>query len=316
MKKKKTERIRPQSSESRELDSALSAFGIDPPKHYRRTEEELPPVRRTPHERESNNMPKTRQQQHAEQNKKRKQSKLIRKIIACIALMVGIAAVMVILSLTVLFKIEHITVEGNARYTEEEIMAVLPIGEQDNLFLADTEKASDKLEENLPYIYEATIARKLPSTLQVTITETPTVYAIQTEETAYTLVDDAFKVLENGVTELPENAITVTDAAVNTTVVGQTIVLSDEKVLGNLKEMTTLIRENQLTEITSISCIDINNNYMVYENRITFKLGTVDHLETKVFTALAAVEKLNESNPQISGTMTVTDDKQTYFTAE
>lgn len=313
--KKTTERVRLQSTESQELDSALSAFGIDPPKHYRRSEDEVPTARKA-QERDRKPMPKTRQQQHAEQNKKRKKNKLKRKIIAYTTLTLGIIAVMVILSLTVLFKIEHINIEGNERYSVEEITAVLPISEQDNLFLADTEKASQKLEENLPYIYEATITRKLPSTLLVTITETPTVYALQTEETTYSLVDDAFKVLENGVTEVPENAVTITNAAVNTTVVGQTIVLGDEKMLGNLQAMTAVIRDNKLTEITSVSSVDINNNYMVYEDRITFKLGSADNLESKVFTALTAVEKLNESNPHMSGTMTVTDDKQTYFTVE
>ncbi len=312
--RKTKENVRPQGTESQELDSALSAFGIDPPKRYRRTEQEPPSGSTVSRKREV--MPKTRQQQHEEQNKKRKKNKLKRKIFACIALTLGIIAVIVILSLTVLFKIEHITIEGNERYTEDEIAAVLPIGEQDNLFLADTEKASAKLEENLPYIYEAVITRKLPSTLQVLITETPTVYAIQTEEAVYTLVDDTFKVLENGVTELPENAVTITNAAINTTVVGQTIVLGDEKMLVNLKEMTAIIRDDQLAEITSISSVDINNNYMVYDNRITFKLGSIDNLETKVFTALTAVEKLNESNAQVKGVMTVTGDKQTYFTAE
>ena len=316
MKKKKIQKdnFGKQSTETNDLDSALSAFGIDPPKHYRTPDNEKPSGHKA--ERDAARLPKTRQQQHAEQNKKRKQSKLKRKIIAYITLTLGIAAVMVILSLTVLFKIEHITVEGNERYTQEEITAVLPIAEQDNLFLADTEKASEKLEENLPYIYEATISRKLPSTILVSITETPTVYAMQTEEETYILLDDDFKVLESGVAEMPEGAVTITNVAINTAVPGKTIVLGDEKMLGNLEAMTALIREHQLTEITSISSIDINNNLMVYEDRITFKLGSVDNLENKVFTALTAVEKLNESNPQVRGTMTITDDKQTYFTAE
>lgn len=313
--KKNDERVRPQSTESTELDSALSAFGIDPPKHYRHTEEERS-RRPSTTPRDRSKMPRTRQEQHEEQNRKRKQIKLRRKIMAYIALTLGIIAVIVVLSLTVLFKIEHITVEGNERYKEAEIVAVLPIEEQENLFLADTDKAAAKLEENLPYIYEATITRKLPSTICVTITETKEVYAVQKEESNYTLVDNAFKVLENDVTEVPENAITITDVVVNTSVVGQTIVLGDEKVMGDLKEMTAVIHENKITEITAISSLDVNNNYMVYDDRITFKLGATDNLENKVFTALSAADRLNDSNPQVRGTMTVTDDKQTYFTAE
>ena len=311
--KPNTKRPPEQDDAASELDRALSSFGIDPPKRYRREDvvEEAPQRSRQHREKE---LPKTRQQRHAEQNKKRKQNKLLRRIVAIISLTLGILAVLVVLSLTVLFKIETVTVEGNQRYAEEEITAVLPITYQDNLFLADTEKAAAKLEQNLPYIYDATISRKLPSTLLVNVTETPTVYAILTEDETYILTDGRFKVLELGVSELPEGAITVTNATVTTAVVGQQIVFGDDKTAENLQLLANAVTDLQLTEITGISSIDINNNYMVYEDRITFKLGTVENLENKIYTALTAAEKLNESNPQVSGTMTITDDKQIYFT--
>jgi hypothetical protein len=53
---------------------------------------------------------------------------------------------------------------------------------------------------------------------------------------------------------------------------------------------------------------------MVYDGRITYKFGTTENLENKIYSALTATEKLNESNPNAKGEMTVTDVKQIYFT--
>ena len=300
------------------LDNTLGDFGIAPPKRYRddnRAEKQNTsrPVKK---KEEAPKRPPTRQQRMELQNKKRRMSKLKRRILAYFMLTVGIIAVMVVLSLTVLFKTEKIEISGNERYTQEEILAVLPISEQDNLLASDTKGAATKLETNLPYIYNATIKRKLPATLQVNIEETPLVYGILTEEETYILIDDNFKVLETGVKELPSGSVTITNAAVNTAVIGQTIELSDTKTTENLKTLAEAINRLQLDKITGISSIDINNNYMVYDSRITFKLGTVENLDNKIYAALTATEKLNDSNPQATGTMTVTNDKQIYFTEE
>ena len=297
------------------LDDALGAFGLAPPKHYR--DEDTPPEeKKQPQRRRTapDKKPATRQERVKTQNKKRKRNKLKRRIIAGFMLTVGIVAVIAVLCLTVLFKIQSIEIVGNERYAQEEILAVLPISEQDNLFASDVKGAAEKLESTLPYIYSVELKRKLPDKLVVTVQETPKVYAILTEEETYTLIDDGFKVLETGVAEQPEGAVVITNAAINAAVPGQTIELSDEKITENLKELAAAINRLQLDEITGISSIDINNNFMVYDNRITYKLGPIDNLDNKIYAALTATEKLNESNPQVSGTMTVTGDKQIYFT--
>ncbi|HIY34259.1 MAG TPA: hypothetical protein IAA24_03980, partial [Candidatus Eubacterium faecigallinarum] len=66
--------------------------------------------------------------------------------------------------------------------------------------------------------------------------------------------------------------------------------------------------------ITSIYSNGIKDNYVVYENRIEFKLGSCDDLESKIYQGLAACEKLNESNPNASGIMNITGGKSLYFT--
>ena len=314
-------RQRERNNELSELNSQLGSYGLEPPKRYRADQPELSAFSKSREQKQGRGKAepqrgKTVQQKRAEQNKKRKKNKLLRKIIYTAVLILAVAAVIVILSLTVLFKITDITVSGNTVYTEEEIRAVLPIEENDNLFISDTKGAAEKLEQNLPYIYDAQIKRKFPSAISVEITETPIVYSFINEDESYTLVDDTFKVLETGVAEAPEGAVLISNAPITAATVGNPIQLGDEKQFENLKALSDAIQRLKLESITEIYSNDINNNFIVYDNRITFKLGTTENLDDKIYSALAAVEKLNESNPQIKGTITVTDGKQIYFTED
>lgn len=302
-------------SELSPLNSSLGAFGLEPPKRYRpeqKAQTTGKPVKLRK-ARTDNKQQKTLDEIRLEENRRRKKAKLRRKVISYIALVVSIIAVIIVLSLTVLFKIETISINGNTKYKNKEITAVLPIEKGSNLFLCDSKKAAEKLEENLPYIYSAEIKRKLPSTIVVNITETPTVYSIKNSDKTFTLLDGNFKVLETSAKK-NNNCVSINKAKIKSAVVGQTAELSEEKIKDNLTELTSAISRLQLDKVTAIYSSDINNNFMVYDSRITIKLGTLENLDNKIYSALTAIDKLNESNPQAEGIMTVTNDKQVYFT--
>ena len=293
----------------------LGAYGLEPPKLYRK-DQYVGEHEKSEKKKQSKNKkaaPKTIQQQRLEQNKKRKQKMLIRKICLYAALVIGIAAVIIILSLTVLFKIQTVTIKGNEIYSKQEISAVLPIEKEKNLFLADTSSAAEKLEENLPYIYDAEIKRKLPSTIVVNITETPQIYAIKDKNKLFVLLDDNFKVLELNVEKKPKNAILIKKAALSFAQTGKEAQFTNKKIKENLELLIAQKNNLKLEKISEIYSADINNNYMVYDGRITIKLGSTDSLENKLYSALAAIEKLEEQNPQAQGELTVGSGKQVYF---
>ena len=82
----------------------------------------------------------------------------------CILLIAGA----VVAALTVFFKVQSITVSGNARYTSEEVVAASGIEIEDNLFLLNKYSAAQAIFEKLPYVEEATINRALPDTIVIT----------------------------------------------------------------------------------------------------------------------------------------------------
>lgn len=294
--------------------TGLEDYGLEPPKIYRADQVRNKPQAKDDKRKSRSNNPKTVQQERIEENKRRRQKKKIRKLLLYFILVVGIIGVMIVLSLTVLFKTQTITITGNSIYSKKEITAVLPIQKEKNLFLADVSGAEKKLEENLPYIYNAEIKRKLPSTIVVNIEETPQVYAIKNKDKTYTLVDDNFKVLQISAKKPPKKSITIKKAALFVSETGKKASFTNKKVEEQLKILISQKKKMKLDKITELYSADINNNYMVYDSRITIKLGTVDGIEDKLYSALAAIEKLEKQNPQIEGELTVSSGKQVYFT--
>lgn len=328
--KKKTQNTNNNSKRIREqndlnsLDSQLGGFGLEPPKIYRNDQTKNSAPKKTSKaskkrvEQKIKNTKPQRQMSPDEkrkaQSKKRKQKKMLRRVISYIVLAVLIIAVLVVLSLTVLFKIDTIKIQGNEIYTNKEISTVLPIEKDDNLFISDTKGAELKLEENLPYIYNAEISRKFPSTIVVKINEADKIYASINSDKTYTLLDKDMKVLETNVARRPRESVVIKKLGVKKAVVGKKIELTDNKQLKDILALTGVVDSLSLEEITAVYSIDINNNYMIYDKRITYKLGSTENLEAKVYSALTATEKLNESDPDAQGEMTVSGDKQVYFT--
>lgn len=72
---------------------------------------------------------------------------------------------------TVFFRVETITVTGNQRYTQEEIVAASGIELGDNLYSLNKVRINQNIRTVLPYIGDLTINRSLPSSIVITVTE-------------------------------------------------------------------------------------------------------------------------------------------------
>lgn len=254
----------------------------------------------------------TRAEKRHKDNKKRKKRNTFRKIIIWLMAIIAFTATGTVLSLTVFFHINAITVSGNTIYTADEILAQCTIDKGENLFLSDTKTAKEMLEQNLPYIYNAEIKRKLPYTIQINITEAEPSYSIKNKDKTYILLDDNFKVLENKAKKAKGTAIS--KASIKNADLGHEITFENADIGSCLSRLAAVVRDNSFEKITAIYCNNISDNYVVYDGRIEFKLGTCEDLENKIFQGLAACEKLNQSNPNAKGVMTITGDKRLYFT--
>lgn len=98
----------------------------------------------------------------------------------------AISAVIVV-ALTLFFKADNLEVEGNSRYTEQEILDASGISPGDNLFLLNRAAASQRLTEALPYLEAVRIRITLPDTLRIEVTECTSTFAIPQEGTVWVM---------------------------------------------------------------------------------------------------------------------------------
>ncbi len=319
--KKNSKKIKTENVDAmKHLNDELGFFGLEPPKVYRE-EQKQPLNRKKDAKMPAGNKKRTKSApaQSREQNvrhvkKKRRLKKKFRVAFTAIGLVFLIAIIVLVLCLTVFFKIETITVTGTKKYTSQQITSVLPIEKGKNLFAIDKKGAASKVEENLPYVYNLEITRKLPSTVIVNVTEPSFVYYVKNSNDTYTYFDDNFKILEAVVKSAPKKGIELKKAAFETAVPGKTATITNKDLVSDIEALMKCVSDLKLKKITAIYSESLVTNYMVYDNRITIKLGETKDVQEKIFTALAAIDKLNESNPGAEGTLTATNSKQIYFT--
>lgn len=96
-------------------------------------------------------------------------------------LSVILAAVAIVAALTLFFKVENIEVTGAGRYRAEEIIAASGVETGDNLILLDRYRIAQRIYTSLPYITDVRPKQKFPNTLQIEVTETRALAAVQGE---------------------------------------------------------------------------------------------------------------------------------------
>ena len=220
----------------------------------------------------------------------------------------GVAVVlliMLILSRTVLFKIDNIVVQNpsDVSYTSEQIsMETGIVSGTQNLFSCDLKKVEKNIEQRLPYIGDAVVERDFPSSLKVTVTPTSVSAAI-VHGAGYILIDENGKMLEY--TQAAPDAVPTLRTSVEISpdigyYLGDTQRLEKGQETNDEAEMIRLYSEvREAAEkaglIDGITLVDIRDARaitMMYENRLTLHLGNESMLETKLKTGAINLEKV------------------------
>ncbi len=243
--------------------------------------------------------------------KRRKKVKRNRMIFASFISILIVLITVLVLSLTVFFHIDTITVKGTSRYENEQIIKVSGIEKGDNLFLSHAEKAQEKITEQLPYISKAVVSRQLPSTIVIEITGTSARFCYKTSG-GYALTDTDSKVLEVvNADALPQGIAVIKSNTAFVAAVGQHIsinndnkdeqVVKDEKELELLKSVLKAIKESKIQDITEIDITSPSDIYLVYQSRFRLNLGNSSDLTYKLKSAVEIIAKEDAINPTTSG---------------
>ena len=243
--------------------------------------------------------PNERRRLHAEQRRAQRRRK---QIIQYALIGVAVAAVMLVLSLTVFFKIDEIKVEGDTPYSVEEIIAASGINLDENIITCDADSVSDNLAKALPYIGSAEVKRSLNGKVVITVKLTAGCYSFVSGENAI-IVDANGKVLEHAVKDEAPKYIQVSGVEVTGAQLGETVELSDKGAFDLIQNLRTKFADAGINKLTSVDVKDIYDLTLSYDGRITIKLGDTASLDRKIALGAKTIEREDEVDPTQCGTL-------------
>lgn len=244
--------------------------------------------------------------------KKMSRRRKFKKHMLSVLLALVVMCVGMVLVFSLFFKINTITISGDKVYSDKMVADKSGIEIGENLFKVNEEKLSEKLSKDLPYIKRVTVERKLPDTVVINVEAAKEVGAITTKK-GFVLLDETGKVLDKNASILKENVAVINNVKLKEYIEGEKVVLTDEKKTETLIKLFEAIKNADMQLLTEIDLKSINDIKIRYDDRITFAVGSMTNIETKLARGLAALEKENEINAYSEGTIDLKTEPYVYF---
>lgn len=237
----------------------------------------------------------------------------IKSILAYVTIFCVISAVCMLLSSAILFKIKEIVVQGDEVCEPQILIEKSGIKSGDNLFFANTEAASAKLEEKIPEVDTVTMTKKFPNRLIIDVKKATKVFCIEFDK-QYICISGKGKVLEIS-DERDENLILLKGIGLESFEVGKKVGYTDKSVEKKLSEFAEKMNLNGLSKMSEINFNDGFSFLVNYDNRIKINFGFYENMDYKIRTAAEIIN--NKLGAAEAGTLDLSEvpkENRSYFT--
>ena len=180
----------------------------------------------------------------------------------------------IIVALTLFFRVDAIEVSGQQRYTAEQVREASGVQSGDNLFLLNKYDVAGSIVEELPYIEDTRINRKLPSTLLIQVTECGQPLAVVQDGSAW-LVSSRGKIVDQLDAAAAAEFGVISGCQLLSPSVGTKLALSTDFVSQQeslLELLAALDAAGMLEQVDGIRLDDLSMIRMDYDGRFTVKL--------------------------------------------
>ncbi len=266
-------------------------------------------------------------------NRKRRRKRKA-KVVFFTLLFIMMIITLAVLSMTVFFNAETITVEGNTRYTAAQLLEQGGLTVGQNLFRLDKFEVMDKMEQ-LPYVKQVEIDRKLPNGLKITVVENQPVVWVPTNDGA-ALLNEEYRVLEFITLPGAQDAASedegektteestpapspldgvpqLTQAVATHLVVGEAAQFGEVDYEGFLKRLydgfcaQSDLSWQRVNEVQFFARYDIK---VLYAQHVTIDFGTLDRVDVKLQLAHHLIKSNGTGQ---TATVDVSDTERVYY---
>lgn len=244
-------------------------------------------------------------------NKKRK---AILKLIKWTSLIIIIIGGVIYALLSPMFNIKTINVVGNSKISSDEIISLSKIELEKNIFQHSKKEIIKNIKENA-YIEDVQVKRKIPDTIEVTITERKATFKFQIAN-AYAVINNQGYILEvsDKTDDLP--IIVGIETPQENIQTGNRLCEDDLKKLGDVLKIMESANSNDVANlITKIDITDHNNYKLILQKKNkTVHLGDTSNLSTKMLWIIEFNEIEGNTKGEIILNMNLNDEKsKPYF---
>lgn len=220
--------------------------------------------------------------------------KLLSVVVILAAIVVGCA---------VFFRVDNIQVEGQDRYTAEQIVQAAEVEKGDNLFAFVLDKVGTyrQIVTRLPYVDEVSIFCRLPDTLVIRVSERTPIAAVQGDG-AWWILDAKTQILERTDAAGAGGYPKVTGLTPAAPTVGTKLSVSEEQrhKLGSLSQLLGeldgcgVADQAESFDLTALNAIE-----MKYGGRFTVRLPMSTNFNRAVRAVVEACKTLPENDTGI-----------------
>ncbi len=225
------------------------------------------------------------------ENKKRRRRKRNLSIYYVLLLIVA-AIVLLVLSRTVLFNAEAINIYGASRYTPNDILNAANLSLGDNLFKQSPKEIEQAIIKNLVYVDSAEVTRRLPSTIEIAVTEAKQYACCQDINGQYAVISKSGKFLEVGLASPIEGIIQVKGSELTNAEIGGEFTTADPEKTDILFKLFSAIDENCPNRVTQIDLTNRVDIVIELGQGLTAEIGSFKDYDYKIKYVSAILEKL------------------------
>lgn len=232
-----------------------------------------------------------------EQTSKRARRRKKKRGLYIFLVVIFVLGIGTLLSVTLLFNINEIKVNGEVDYSVEDIIKASGIGKGDNLVRLDAKKAEENILEKMVYIESVDVSKKFPDTLEINV-EKCIPYANAEYNEGVLLLSPKGKILEKS-SEIQKDLLTVKGLEPSSFVPGKYITSKDENKVEIYFEIMQTLQNCKNSKVVSIDMTDKYEIVINYDNRIDFKVGNANDIAYKLKLADTVLEDLSDGKKGI-----------------
>lgn len=237
-----------------------------------------------------------------------------RKIFALYSTMVLVILVIAaFLCLTVFFKIDSISVDGDTRYSNNEIINASGIAIGTNLLLCDTDSGIDVIKNKFPYIENVSIRKNPFNSVTIFVEEAKPTTAVETNGKFYILSANGkiIEILDSNKYNVP----LIKGAELEKTELSAIIEYKLESMNDIINQITETLKNNEINNVSTIDVTNPSNIKLSYDKRLTVIIGMPENIDYKIKTAKILInDKLEkDSKGTVDVSMCAEGGKYSYY---